>query len=57
MVEKALKQKKTLEQMKKEKILDPWQKYAGGFINADAFIDTLYNSLVGQKNNKFLRHN
>jgi len=43
--------------MKKEKILDPWQKYSGGFINADAFIDTLYNSLVGQKNNKFLPHN
>lgn len=56
-VEKALKQHKTLEQMKKEKILDPWQKYSGGFINADAFIDTLYNSLVGKKNNKFLRHN
>jgi glyoxylase-like metal-dependent hydrolase (beta-lactamase superfamily II) len=56
-VQKALDQHKTLQQMKEEKILAPWQKYAGGFINADAFIETLYNSLTGQKNNKFLRHN
>jgi glyoxylase-like metal-dependent hydrolase (beta-lactamase superfamily II) len=56
-VEKALKQHKTLDQMKKEKILAPWQKYAGDFISADAFIETLYNSLAGHKNNKFLRHN
>jgi cyclase len=54
-VETALKQHKTLEEMKKEKILAPWQKYSGGF--SDAFIETLYNSLTGRKNNKFLRHN
>ena len=56
-VQKGLDEHKTLAQMKEEKILAPWQKYAGGFINADAFIETLYNSLTGQKNNKFLRHN
>lgn len=56
-VEKALKEHKTLDQMKQEKILAPWQKNSGGFINADAFIETLYNSLTGQKNDKFLRHN
>jgi glyoxylase-like metal-dependent hydrolase (beta-lactamase superfamily II) len=53
----AIKAGKTLDQMKQEKILDPWKKYAGQFINADAFIETLYNSLTGQKNGKFIKHN
>jgi hypothetical protein len=48
---------KTLDQMKQAKLLDPWKKYAGQFINADAFIETLYNSLTGQKNGKFIKHN
>jgi cyclase len=56
-VEKALQQHKTLEQMKQEKILAAWQKYSGGFINSDAFIETLYNSLTGHANHRFLRHN
>jgi glyoxylase-like metal-dependent hydrolase (beta-lactamase superfamily II) len=56
-VEKALKKHKTLDQMKQEKILEPWKKYSGDFISSDAFIETLYNSLTGQKNGKFIRHN
>lgn len=56
-VQKALKQGKSLEQMKKDKILAPWQKYSGSFITADVFLETLYNSLTGQKNGKFLKHN
>lgn len=56
-VQKALAKKKTLEQMKSEKILEPWKKYNGDFISTDAFIETLYNSLTGQKNNKFIKHN
>ncbi|MFB3921860.1 MAG: MBL fold metallo-hydrolase [Terriglobia bacterium] len=56
-VEKALRQHKTLEQMKKEKILAPWQKYSGDFISADGFIETIYNSLTGRPNHKFMRHN
>ena len=56
-VQSALKQGKTLEQMKQEKILDPWKKYSGDFISEDAFLETLYNSLTGQKNGKFIRHN
>jgi cyclase len=55
-VDKALKQHKTLEQMKKEKILEPWAKWSGDFVNADAFIETLYNSLTGTKG-EFLKHN
>ena len=55
-VQKALDQHKTLDQMKKEKILDPWQKWSGQFVNADGFIETLYNSLTGTKG-QFLQHN
>lgn len=56
-VQKALDQKKTLEQMKQEKILDPWKQFSGSFISEDAFVETLYNSLTGRANNKFMRHN
>jgi glyoxylase-like metal-dependent hydrolase (beta-lactamase superfamily II) len=56
-VQQALKQGKTLEEMKQQKILAPWHKFAGGFINEDTQIETLYNSLVGKKNGKFLKHN
>jgi len=55
-VEKALKGHKTLEQMKQEKILDPWKKWSGDFVNTDAFIETLYNSLTGTKG-EFVQHN
>ena len=56
-VEKALAEKKTLEQMKQGKILEPWQKYSGDFINTDAFIETLYNSLTGKKGAGIMKHN
>ena len=55
-VEKGIKAGKTLDQLKKEKVLDPWQKWTGPFISADAFIDTLYNDLTGQPG-KFMKHN
>jgi cyclase len=55
-VEKALKQHRTLEQMKQEKILDPWQKWSGDFVKTDAFIETLYNSYTGTKG-EFVKHN
>jgi cyclase len=58
-VQKALDAHKTLEQMKQEKILEPWrEKWAPekAFINADAFIETLYNSLSGHKG-EFMKHN
>jgi glyoxylase-like metal-dependent hydrolase (beta-lactamase superfamily II) len=56
-VAKALHEHKTLDQMKQAKILSPWKKYSGDFVNEDVFIETLYNSLTGQKNNKFVKHN
>jgi len=55
-VQTAIDRKQTLEQMKQAKILAPWEKFSGSFINSDAFIETLYNSLTGQKG-KFVKHN
>ena len=56
-VQDGLNQKITLEQMKEKKVLDPWKKYSGEFVSEDAFLETLYNSLTGQPNGKFIKHN
>jgi cyclase len=56
-VEDALDKKMTLAEMKEKKILDPWKKYSGEFISEDVFLETVYNSLTGQKNGKFVKHN
>jgi glyoxylase-like metal-dependent hydrolase (beta-lactamase superfamily II) len=56
-VQTALKQGKTFDDMKRSRVLDPWKKYAGEFITEDAYLETLYNSLTGRKNGKFIRHN
>src|SRR5436853_3690187 len=55
-VQKAIDGHKTLDQMKQEKILAPWEKFSGQFVNADAFIETLCNSLTGHKG-EFMKHN
>jgi hypothetical protein len=48
-VANALKDGKTLNQMKQEKILDPWKRYSGEFVTEDAFLETLYISLIGRE--------
>jgi glyoxylase-like metal-dependent hydrolase (beta-lactamase superfamily II) len=55
-VQKAMDDHKTLDQMKQEKILAPWAKWKGDFVNEDGFIETLYNSLTGHKG-EFVKHN
>lgn len=55
-VEAALKVHKTLDQMKQEKVLAPWSKFSGDFVNTDAFTETLYNSLTNTKG-EFIKHN
>jgi len=55
-VQKAINDHKTLEQMRQQKILEPWAKWKGDFVNDDAFIETLYNSLTGHKG-EFMKHN
>jgi cyclase len=57
-VQAAIKSGKTVDQMKKDKILAAWdKKYSGQFITGDLFIETLYNSLTNQKNAEFVKHN
>lgn len=56
-VAKAIKDGKTLDQMKQAKLLESWKKYGGDFVKEDGFIETIYNSLTGQKNGKFVKHN
>jgi len=48
-VDKGIKAGKTVEQLKHEKVLAPWQKYSGAFVTSDIFIETLYNDLTGKK--------
>jgi cyclase len=55
-VEKAIDEHKTVEQMKQEKILEPWKKWSGESIDSNKFIETLYNSLTGTKG-EFVKHN
>ena len=56
-VEKGIKKHKTLAQLKQEKVLNPWKKWNGDFISADAFIETLYNDLTGNKTGQVMKHN
>jgi cyclase len=56
-VQSAVGAGKSLDEMKQAKLLDPWKKFSGQFINEDTFLETLYNSLTGQKNGKFINHN
>jgi glyoxylase-like metal-dependent hydrolase (beta-lactamase superfamily II) len=56
-VEKGVQQRKTLDQLKQEKVLEPWKKWSGDFISSDAFIETLYNDLTGKKDGQFIKHN
>src|SRR4029077_9931643 len=55
--EKAIKEGKPLDQMRQAKLLDPWKKYSSDSVTEDVFLETLYNSLTGQKTGKFVKHN
>jgi glyoxylase-like metal-dependent hydrolase (beta-lactamase superfamily II) len=58
-VQDAMKQGKTLDQMKQEKILAKWAEFDGPdkFIHADAWIETIYNDLSGKGGGQFIKHN
>jgi cyclase len=53
----ALKEGKTLDQMKQARILDPWKRYSGEFVSEDAFLETLYISVTGQKSAEIIKRN
>ncbi len=57
-VARALRAGKTLDQMKRDRILARWSDaYSNDFISTDLFIETLYNSLTHQARTPFVRHN
>ncbi len=56
-VETGVKAGKSLDQLKQEKVLEPWKKWSGDFVSSDAFVETLYNDLTGKKDGKFIKHN
>ena len=47
---------KSLDQLQKDKVLDPWKQYANQFVTADIFIETIYNDSTG-KSGTFVKHN
>lgn len=47
-VEAGIKQGKTLDQLKQEKVLAKWDAYGQSFIKTDVFIEILYDSLTKQ---------
>ena len=55
-VQKAIDEHKTIQQMQQGKILEPWKKWSGQFIDSDKFIETLYNSLTNHPGD-FMKHN
>jgi cyclase len=58
-VENGIKQGKTADQLKQEKILAGYESWGGEgkFITTDKFIETLYNDLTGKKTGELLKHN
>jgi glyoxylase-like metal-dependent hydrolase (beta-lactamase superfamily II) len=58
-VQDAMKQGKTLDQMKQAKILARWDEYGSGdkFIKTDIWLETIYNDLSGKGGGQFVRHN
>jgi glyoxylase-like metal-dependent hydrolase (beta-lactamase superfamily II) len=56
-VKKGVDQGKTLEQLKQENILAPWQKWSGEFISSEQWLVTIYNDLTGKKEGEFIKHN
>jgi cyclase len=56
-VEKGVKQGKTVDQLKQENVLAPWQKWSGDFITSEQWLITLYNDLTGKKTGEFIKHN
>jgi cyclase len=47
-VQTAIREGKTVEQMKSEKILAAWESWASSFITADRFIDVLHREATGR---------
>ena len=56
-VQKGVPEGKTLDQLKREKVLEPWKKWNGDFVSTDMFVEMLYNDLTGKQDEKLIKHN
>jgi len=56
-VEKGIQQGKSVDQLKQDNVLAPWQKWSGDFISSEQWLVTLYNDLTGKKTGDFIKHN
>ena len=56
-VQNGISKHKTLEQLKQQKVLEPWKQWSGDYITSDIFIETLYNDLTGARPGGFMKHN
>ncbi len=58
-VEKGIRAGKSLEDLKREKVLAGYESWGGEgkFITTDKFIETLYDDLTGRKSAGFVKHN
>jgi glyoxylase-like metal-dependent hydrolase (beta-lactamase superfamily II) len=48
-VEKGVKAGKSVEQLKADKVLEPWAKWASSFVTVDLFTETLYRDVTANK--------
>jgi glyoxylase-like metal-dependent hydrolase (beta-lactamase superfamily II) len=56
-VERGVRKGKSLEQLKQEKVLEPWKEWASSFITADTFTEMLYRDVTGSKGGEQMKHN
>jgi len=56
-VAKGIRQGKSIDQLKQENVLAPWQKRSGDFITSEQWLVTVYNDLTGKKDGEFIKHN
>ena len=56
-VDRGVKQGKTLDQLEHEKVLDPWKEWSGEWITTDIYLGTLYNDDIVGKPGTFEKHN
>lgn len=55
-VQAGMKQGKTLDQLKQEKVLAGYEKWNGDFISTDKWIETIYHDLTDKKG-EYVKHN
>jgi cyclase len=55
-VQAGIKQGKTLDQLKQEKVLAGYEKWSGDFISTDKWIETIYHDVTDKKG-EYIKHN